>query len=93
MGSFEKAINPKTKNFRGFKKFVQSELFKNKDQNIALFCTGGIRCEKAAVLLGRFGFDQVIQLDGGILNYMKQNLPNSKWKGKCFVFDDRITID
>ena len=69
---------------------IYEDIKKNK---VAIFCTGGIRCEKAAVLLDRFGFNQVIQLDGGILNYMNENLPNSKWKGKCFVFDDRITID
>jgi len=93
LGTFENAIGLDLLNFNDFEDSLEKLNHLNKKNKIAIFCTGGIRCEKAAVLLGRFGFNQVIQLDGGILNYMKQNLPNSKWKGKCFVFDDRITID
>ncbi|MEC9205679.1 MAG: rhodanese-like domain-containing protein [Pseudomonadota bacterium] len=93
LGTFENAIGLDLLNFNDFESSLEQLNHLSKKNKVAIFCTGGIRCEKAAVLLDRFGFNQVIQLDGGILNYMNENLPNSKWKGKCFVFDDRITID
>ena len=93
MGTFEKAMNPKTKNFREFKKFVKKELLKRRDQNIALFCTGGIRCEKASSYMKINGFKKLYQLNGGILKYL-ENTPDKKsfWKGECFVFDNRVSL-
>ena len=93
MGSFKKAINPKTTTFSEFKKFVDNNLNKNKQKKIALFCTGGIRCEKASSYMINKGFNDVNQLKGGILKYL-ENIPkkNSLWKGECFVFDNRVSV-
>jgi len=93
LGTFENAIGLDLLNFNDLQ--TSQDQLKNIDKKnkVAIFCTGGIRCEKAAILLNNFGFNQVIQLDGGIINYINENMPKSKWKGKCFVFDDRITID
>lgn len=94
LGTFENAINPKTANFREFPDYVQSHLINQKNKKIAMFCTGGIRCEKSTAYLKQLGFESVYQLHGGILNYL-ENIPekDSKWKGTCFVFDDRIAIE
>ena len=90
VGTFKKAINPKTKNFREFKSYLST--IKKKDQ-IGMFCTGGIRCEKASNYLYKQGFKNVYMLKGGIINYFNKIKPkNSKWKGECFVFDNRVTI-
>ena len=92
IGTFEKAINPKVNDFRKFPEYFK-KLSDDKDKKIAMFCTGGIRCEKAASYLFKRGFKNVYQLKGGILNYLN-NVPEKKslWKGECFVFDERITV-
>ena len=94
LGTFERAINPNTKNFREFPDYVQKELMDKKEKNIAMFCTGGVRCEKSTAYLKNLGFKKVYQLDGGILNYLEHTpADKSLWKGTCFVFDDRIAIE
>ena len=90
VGSFKKSVNPNISNFRDFPKYLKKL---KKDQPIAMFCTGGIRCEKASVFLERKGFKNIYQLNGGILNYLKEiGKPNSLWKGECFVFDNRVSV-
>ncbi len=90
VGSFKGAINPNTKHFRDFPKFLKKI---NKNKPVAMFCTGGIRCEKASVFLKEKGFKKVFQLKGGILNYLKSiNKKDSLWKGECFVFDNRVSV-
>ena len=92
VGTFANAINPKISNFRKFPEYFQ-KLSSDKNKKIAMFCTGGIRCEKAASYLFKRGFKNVYQLKGGILNYLnKVPEKNSLWKGECFVFDERITV-
>lgn len=92
IGTFEKAINPKINDFRKFPEYFE-KLSSDKDKKIAMFCTGGIRCEKAASYLFKRGFKKVYQLKGGILNYLNK-IPSKKslWNGECFVFDERITV-
>lgn len=92
IGTFEKAINPKINDFRKFPEYFE-KLSSDKDKKIAMFCTGGIRCEKAASYLFKRGFKNVYQLKGGILNYLNK-IPSKKslWNGECFVFDERITV-
>ena len=90
VGTFKKSINPNVDNFRDFPKYLDKL---NKKKTIAMFCTGGIRCEKASVYLTKKGFKNVYQLKGGILNYLnKVNKIKSLWKGECFVFDNRISV-
>ena len=90
VGTFKKSINPKIDNFREFPKYLNKL---NKKKSIAMFCTGGIRCEKVSVYLKKKGFKNVYQLKGGILNYLKKvNKKKSLWKGECFVFDNRISV-
>ena len=90
VGTFKKAINPNITNFRDFPKYLQKI---NKNKPVAMFCTGGIRCEKASVYLKQKGFKNVFQLKGGILNYLdKVEKKNSLWKGECFVFDNRVSV-
>ena len=90
VGTFKNAINPRVDNFREFPKYLK-KLGKNK--SIAMFCTGGIRCEKASVYLEKRGFNNIFQLKGGVLNYLKKvKQKNSLWKGECFVFDNRISV-
>ena len=90
VGTFRGAINPKVDNFREFPNYLK-KLDKKKD--IAMFCTGGIRCEKAGVYLEKKGFNNVYQLKGGIINYLKKVKKNkSLWKGECYVFDNRVSI-
>jgi UPF0176 protein len=90
VGTFKKAINPKVNNFREFPKYLKKL---NKKVPVAMFCTGGIRCEKASVYLNQKGFKNVFQLKGGILNYLnKVNKKESMWKGECFVFDNRVSV-
>jgi UPF0176 protein len=94
IGSFEGALNPNTKSFREFPEYVAKELVDKKDQPVAMFCTGGIRCEKSTSLLLKQGFKKVYHLDGGILNYLaKVDAVKSLWNGDCFVFDNRVTVD
>ncbi len=94
IGSFKNAVNPKINSFRDFPKKIKS-LKLDKKQPIAMFCTGGIRCEKASSYLIKNGFKDVSQLDGGILNYLeyKKNKKMTTWKGECFVFDNRVSVD
>jgi len=90
LGTFKRSINPDVGNFREFPKFL-SKL--NKNKSIAMFCTGGIRCEKASAFLKKKGFKKIYQLKGGILNYLKNiKKKSSLWKGECFVFDNRISV-
>ena len=90
VGTFKKAVNPKVKNFREFPNYLNKL---NKKKPIAMFCTGGIRCEKASVYLIKKGFKNVFQLKGGILNYLKKvKKKNSLWEGECFVFDNRVSV-
>ena len=92
IGSFKNAINPKTKSFRDFPKFIE-KLDIKKNQPIAMFCTGGIRCEKASSYLLKNGYKDVSQLDGGILNYLEVKKKSTSWKGECFVFDNRVAVN
>ena len=90
VGTFKNAINPKIQNFRDFPKYLKKI---NKTKPVAMFCTGGIRCEKASIFLKRKGFKNVFQLKGGILNYLnKTEKKDSLWKGECFVFDNRVSL-
>ena len=92
-GTFKHAIDPHTENFRDFPEYVQQHLIDKKDKKIAMFCTGGIRCEKSTAYLIGLGFKDVYQLDGGILNYIDSiSAEESMWKGSCYVFDERIAI-
>ncbi len=94
VGSFQNAINPNTETFREFPEYVNKNLDKQKHKKVAMFCTGGIRCEKSTAYLKEQGFDQVFHLKGGILNYLaKVPQEQSLWQGECFVFDDRVTVD
>ena len=90
VGTFKNSINPNINNFREFPNFLKKL---NKNKPVAMFCTGGIRCEKASVFLEKRGFKNVYQLKGGILNYLKTiKKKDSLWKGECFVFDNRISV-
>ena len=90
IGTFKKSVNPDVNNFRDFPKYLNKL---KKDKPVAMFCTGGIRCEKTSVYLKKKGFKNIYQLSGGILNYLKKTkMKDSLWKGECFVFDNRITL-
>ena len=90
VGTFKRSVNPNVTNFRDFPKYL-NKLKKNKP--VAMFCTGGIRCEKTSVYLKKKGFKNIYQLNGGILNYLNKIKKNeSLWKGECFVFDNRISL-
>lgn len=93
LGTFEGAIDPRTESFGEFPKFVEKNLDPHKHQKIAMFCTGGIRCEKASAHMRGLGFREVYHLKGGILKYLEE-VPkeNSKWQGECFVFDHRVAV-
>lgn len=94
VGSFNGAVNPKTSSFNELPDFVEQNLDPNKDNKVAIFCTGGIRCEKFAPYLKEQGFKDVYQLKGGILKYLEEvSDEKSLWEGECFVFDERITVD
>ena len=93
-GTFRGAINPKTAKFSELPDFIEKNLDPERHKRIAMFCTGGIRCEKFAPFMKQLGFDEVYQLKGGILKYLEDTPPeNSLWEGECFVFDDRVTVD
>lgn len=93
MGTFKNSINPNTKSFTEFKSYLKNNLNKSKDKKIAMFCTGGIRCEKISSYMIKKGFKDVNQLHGGILNYLeKTSHENSLWNGECFVFDNRVSV-
>lgn len=94
VGTFKNAINPNTESFREFPDYVAANLDKNKQQKVAMFCTGGIRCEKSTAYLKEQGFDHVYHLQGGILKYLEQvTVKDSLWQGECFVFDERVTVN
>ena len=93
IGTFEGAIDPSTASFRQFPDFVRRQLDDAKGRPVAMFCTGGIRCEKASAFLLQQGFAEVYQLKGGILKYLEE-VPQieSRWNGACFVFDERVAV-
>ncbi|MEX0649450.1 MAG: rhodanese-like domain-containing protein [Candidatus Andersenbacteria bacterium] len=90
LGTFKKAIDPKTWKFSQFPQWLKKSNIP-KDKNVMIFCTGGIRCEKAALAIKEQGYDNVYQLDGGILNYIEKR-PNKNFEGECFVFDHRTSV-
>jgi len=94
VGTFKHAINPKTDSFREFPDYVKTHLDPQKHKKVAMFCTGGIRCEKSTAFLKEQGFEEVYHLEGGILKYL-EDVPEeeSLWQGDCFVFDDRVTVN
>lgn len=94
IGTFQHAINPHTTTFREFPEFVKQHLDPQKNKKVAMFCTGGIRCEKSTAYLKELGFAEVYHLEGGILKYLEEvPVSESLWKGECFVFDERVTVN
>ncbi len=93
IGAFRGAINPQTQNFREFPAWVEENLADQKKRKVAMYCTGGIRCEKASSYMLSAGFDEVYHLKGGILKYL-ENIPENQslWEGECFVFDNRVAV-
>lgn len=93
IGSFENALNPRTVSFREFPDYVKNNLDPQKHKKIAMYCTGGIRCEKSTAYMLSQGFEAVYHLKGGILKYLEE-VPEdeSKWNGECFVFDERVAV-
>ena len=96
IGTFKNSLNPETSKFREFPNWIKEQKFTKEDKkhkNIAMFCTGGIRCEKASSLMKAQGFDNVFHLKGGILKYF-EDIPeaDTRWQGECFVFDDRVSV-
>ena len=94
VGQFENAVDPKTTTFREFPDFARTQLDPTRHKKVAMYCTGGIRCEKSTAFLRQIGFENVYHLKGGILNYLEK-VPesDSRWRGECFVFDERVTVD
>ncbi|WP_148863970.1 oxygen-dependent tRNA uridine(34) hydroxylase TrhO [Marinobacter fonticola] len=94
VGTFRNAVNPATETFREFPDYVEKHLDPSRHRKVAMFCTGGIRCEKSTAYLKEQGFDEVYHLKGGILRYL-EDVPQdeSLWEGECFVFDDRVTVN
>lgn len=93
-GTFRGAVNPSTTKFSELPDFIEENLDPERHKRVAMFCTGGIRCEKFAPYLKERGFENVFQLEGGILKYLEVVAPDeSLWEGECFVFDDRRTVD
>ena len=94
VGTFPGAIDPKTDNFRQFNDFAVELAKTSIDKPLAMYCTGGIRCEKATALMLELGFDEVYHLQGGILNYLSHVQDEANhWDGECFVFDKRVAVD
>ncbi len=94
IGTFKNAVDPKTETFREFPEYVKNHLDPKKHKKEAMFCTGGIRCEKSTAYLKEQGFDEVYHLQGGILKYLEEVPPEeSMWEGDCFVFDNRVAVD
>ena len=94
VGTFEGAVDPKTKTFREFPQWAINHMDLLKDKKVAMYCTGGIRCEKSTAFMKMVGYKDVYHLKGGILQYLEDtNNANGKWKGDCFVFDDRRAVD
>ena len=94
VGTFKDAVNPQTESFREFPDYVKENLDPKKHKRVAMFCTGGIRCEKSTAYMKQQGFEEVYHLKGGILQYL-EDVPKeeSLWQGECFVFDDRVTVN
>jgi UPF0176 protein len=93
IGTFKGAVNPHTRSFRQFPEYVQAHLQPDQHRKVAMFCTGGIRCEKATAYLLNQGFEQVYHLRGGILKYLEEvPAEESLWQGECFVFDQRVAV-
>lgn len=94
IGTFKNAINPDTETFREFPEYVAKNLDKNKHKKVAMFCTGGIRCEKSTAYLKEQGFEEVYHLEGGVLKYLEE-VPQEEtmWEGECFVFDSRVAVN
>jgi len=94
IGTFKNAIDPQTKTFRDFPAWAKKNLDKEKHKKVAMFCTGGIRCEKSTAYMKEQGFDEVYHLEGGILKYLEE-VPKDQtlWQGECFVFDNRVAVD
>jgi len=94
VGTFKNALNPSTDSFRNFPKYVKENLDPTKNKKVAMFCTGGIRCEKSTAYLKEQGFEEVYHLEGGVLKYLEE-VPEQEtlWEGECFVFDDRVTVN
>ena len=93
IGTFENAVNPKTETFREFPEYVKNNLDNTKHKKVAMYCTGGIRCEKSTAYLKEQGFDEVYHLEGGILKYLEEVPPEqSRWDGECYVFDGRVSV-
>jgi UPF0176 protein len=94
VGTFKHALNPNTESFREFPQYVKDNLDPTKNKKVAMFCTGGIRCEKSTAYLKEQGFEEVYHLEGGILKYL-EDVPeqDSLWEGECFVFDERVTVN
>ena len=94
IGRFKGAVNPDTDDFTAFAEYVEKNLTSRKDQKIAMYCTGGIRCERATAYLKQKGFSHVYHLKGGILRYLEEmERNNSLWEGDCFVFDYRVALN
>lgn len=94
IGTFKNAINPHTETFREFPAYIKENFSPEKHKKVAMYCTGGIRCEKSTAYLKENGFDEVYHLEGGILKYLEE-IPeeNSLWEGECFVFDNRVSVN
>ncbi|MDH5353568.1 MAG: rhodanese-related sulfurtransferase [Gammaproteobacteria bacterium] len=94
IGSFKNATLPNTKSFRDFPEYAKNHLDKEKQGRVAMFCTGGIRCEKSTAYLKELGFKEVYHLEGGILKYLEE-IPEAEslWQGECFVFDNRVSVN
>ena len=94
VGTFPRAMDPGTDSFRQFPEFAKELAESSKDKPLAMFCTGGIRCEKATALMLELGFEEVYHLQGGILNYLTEmGAEDNRWNGECFVFDTRVAVD
>jgi UPF0176 protein len=94
VGTFRNAVNPQTVSFRELPRYVREHLDPEKHRKIAMFCTGGIRCEKSTAYMKTQGFDEVYHLKGGILKYLEKTpQQDSLWEGECFVFDERVTVN
>ena len=94
IGAFLHAINPDTKTFREFPQYVKDHLDPDKHKKVAMYCTGGIRCEKSTAYLKERGFEDVYHLQGGILKYLEEvPAEQSLWRGECFVFDNRVAVN
>ena len=93
IGSFRNSLIPNMGNLTEFPDFIENNLLENQDKKIAMFCTGGIRCEIASSFMMDKGFDNVYQLEGGILRYLKEADKENLWEGECFVFDERVTVN